>query len=89
MTTSGLGGGANPFGNRGPDLIETIRLENAAGSAHLGARAPLPEHCLPCTAARSGVGPRSRLAGALRRLRHPICRASASTAHVYCAHLLG
>ena len=35
MTTSGLGGGANPFGNRGPDLIETIRLEKVVGNPYL------------------------------------------------------
>ena len=35
MTTSGLGGGANPFGNRGPDLIETIRLEKEVGNPYL------------------------------------------------------
>ena len=35
MTTTGLGGGANPFGNRGPDLIETIRLEKVVGNPYL------------------------------------------------------
>ena len=35
MSTSGLGGGRNPFGSRGPDLIETIRLEKAVGNPYL------------------------------------------------------
>lgn len=36
MATDGLTGGVNPFGNRGPDLIETIRLEKIVGNPFLG-----------------------------------------------------
>ena len=35
-STSGLGGGCNPYGFRGPDLIETIRLEKVVGNRYLG-----------------------------------------------------
>ena len=70
--TSGLGGGANPFGNRGPDLIETIRLEKVVGNPYL-ASAGCEGIALPHATVQLGTvipgHPRATKAVALRRPR--------------------
>ena len=53
--TTGLGGGANPFGNRGPDLIETIRLEKVVGNPYL-ASAGCEGIALPHATVPRGLG---------------------------------
>ena len=70
--TSGLGGGANPFGNRGPDLIETIRLEKVVGNPYL-ASAGCEGIALPHATVQLGAvirgHPRATKPVALRRPR--------------------
>ena len=70
--TTGLGGGANPFGNRGPDLIETIRLEKVVGNPYL-ASAGCEGIALPHATVQLGEvipgHPRSTKATAMRRPR--------------------
>lgn len=75
--TSGIGGGFNPFGNRGPDLIETIRLEKAVGSPYL-ASAGCEGIALPHPSVDVGTGPeghpRAVKAVAVRRPRTGVRR---------------
>jgi hypothetical protein len=70
--TSGLGGGANPFGNRGPDLIETIRLEKVVGNPYLASAGSegiaLPHRTVELGEVKPGH-PRSTPAMVVRRPR--------------------
>ena len=72
MATSGLGGGVTPFGNRGPDLIETIRLEKIVGNPYLGSAGSegisLPHHSVDVEQRHDGH-PRMGRKVAVRRPR--------------------